>query len=102
MYILYESYTDECMNSKDLTMNTKIIALYNTEEQAVEGYNNHLDKTITQSDKEYDWFTQEISVDLLENANIINACRVYNGGIEVCEDCYLIALEKMGVFDNAE
>ena len=102
MYILYESYTDECMNSKDLTMNTKIIALYNTEEQAVEGYNNDLDKTITQSDKEYDWFTQEISVDLLENANIINACRVYNGGIEVCEDCYLIALEKMEVFDNAE
>ena len=26
MYILYESYTDECMNSKDLTMNTKIIS----------------------------------------------------------------------------
>ena len=49
MYLLYESYTDECRNLKDL----------------------------------------------LENKNILGACRVYNEGIEIYGDYYMIILEKI-------
>lgn len=34
MYILYESYDDDCRNLKELDLNTKIIAIYNDKEQA--------------------------------------------------------------------
>ena len=34
MYVLYESYTDETRNMKDLNFNTKVIGLYKTKEQA--------------------------------------------------------------------
>lgn len=95
MYLLYESYTDECRNLKDLLVNTKLIALYNNKEQAVTKYNNYLERTITQSDGEYDWFIQEVDLDLLENKNILGACRVYNEGIEIYDDYYMIVLEKI-------
>ena len=65
-------------------------------------YNNYLERTITQSDGEYDWFIQEVDLDLLENKNILGACRVYNEGIEIYDDYYMIVLEKIEVFDNAE
>ena len=95
MYLLYESYTDECRNLKDLLVNTKLIALYNNKEQAVMEYNNYLEKTITQSDGEYDWFIQKVELDLLENKNILGAHRVYNEGIEMYGDYYMIVLEKI-------
>ena len=80
---------------KDLLVNTKLIALYNNKEQSVMKYNNYLEKSITQSDGEYDWFIQKVELDLLENKNILGACRVYNEGIEICGDYYMIILEKI-------
>lgn len=95
MYLLYESYTDDCRNLKDLSVNTRLVALYNNKERAVMEYKDYLEKTITQSDGEYDWFVQELDLDLLENKNILGACRVYNEGIEVYNDYYMIVLEEI-------
>lgn len=95
MYLLYESYTDEYKNLKDLLVNTKLMALYNNKKQAVMEYNNYLERIITQSDGEYDWFIQEVELNLLENKNILGACKVYNEGIEIHNYYYMIVLEKI-------
>lgn len=99
MYILYESYDDDCRNLKDLDLNTKIIAIYNDEEQALVGLKELADNTIILEDGENEWFVKE---EILDNENIIGAYRVFNGEIENYNEFYTIILEKVEVFDNAE
>ncbi len=99
MYILYESYDDDCRNLKDLDLNTKIIAIYNDEEQALVGLKELADNTIILEDGENEWFVKE---EILDNENIIGAYRVFNGEIENYNEFYTIILEKVEVLDNAE
>ena len=99
MYILYESYDDDCRNLKDLDLNTKIIAIYNDEKQALVGLKELADNTIILEDGENEWFVKE---EILDNENIIGAYRVFNGEIENYNEFYTIILEKVEVFDNAE
>ena len=99
MYILYESYDDNCRNLKELDLNTKIIAVYNDEEQALIGLKELADNTIILEDGENEWFVKE---EMLDNKNIIGAYRVFNGEIENYNEFYTIILEKVEVFDNAE
>ena len=99
MYILYESYDDNCRNLKELDLNTKIIAVYNDEEQALIGLKELADNTIILEDGENEWFVKE---EILDNENIIGAYRVFNGEIENYNEFYTIILEKVEVLDNAE
>lgn len=99
MYILYESYDDDCRNLKELDLNTKIIAIYNDKEQALVGLKELADNTIILEDGENEWFVKE---EILDNENIIGAYRVFNGEIENYNEFYTIILEKMEVLDNAE
>lgn len=99
MYILYESYDDDCRNLKDLDLNTKIIAIYNDKEQALVGLKELADNTIILEDGENEWFVKE---EILDNENIIGAYRVFNGEIENYNEFYTIILEKVEVLDNAE
>ena len=99
MYILYESYDDDCRNLKDLDLNTKIIAIYNDEEQALVGLKELADNTIILEDGENEWFVKE---EILDNENIIGAYRVFNGEIENYNEFYTIILEKVEVLNNAE
>ena len=99
MYILYESYDDDCRNLKELDLNTKIIAIYNDKEQALVGLKELADNTIILEDGENEWFVKE---EMLDNKNIIGAYRVFNGEIENYNEFYTIILEKVEVFDNAE
>ena len=99
MYILYESYDDDCRNLKELDLNTKIIAIYNDEEQALVGLKELADNTIILEDGENEWFVKE---EILDNKNIVGAYRVFNGEIENYNEFYTIILEKVEVFDNAE
>ena len=99
MYILYESYDDDCRNLKELDLNTKIIAIYNDKEQALIGLKELADNTIILEDGENEWFVKE---EMLDNKNIIGAYRVFNGEIENYNEFYTIILEKVEVIDNAE
>ena len=99
MYILYESYDDDCRDLKELDLNTKIIAIYNDKEQALVGLKELADNTIILEDGENEWFVKE---EMLDNKNIIGAYRVFNGEIENYNEFYTIILEKVEVFDNAE
>ena len=99
MYILYESYDDDCRNLKELDLNTKIIAIYNDKKQALIGLKELADNTIILEDVENEWFVKE---EILDNKNIIGAYRVFNGEIENYNEFYTIILEKVEVFDNAE
>ena len=99
MYILYESYDDDCRNLKELDLNTKIIAIYNDKEQALIGLKELVDNTIILEDGENEWFVKE---EILDNENIIGAYRVFNGEIENYNEFYTIILEKGEVFDDAE
>ena len=97
MYILYESYDDDCRNLKELDLNTKIIAIYNDKEQALIGLKELADNTIILEDGENEWFVKE---EILDNENIIGAYRVFNGEIENYNEFYTIILEKVGVYNN--
>lgn len=97
MYILYESYDDDCRNLKDLDLNTKIIAIYNNEEQALMGLKELADNTIILEDGENEWFVKE---EILDNENIIGAYKVFNGEIESYNEFYTIILEKVEVYNN--
>ena len=99
MYILYESYDDDCRNLKELDLNTKIIAIYNDKEQALVGLKELADNTIILEDGENEWFVKE---EILDNKNIIGAYRVFNGEIENYNEFYTIILEKVEVLNNAE
>ena len=99
MYILYESYDDDCRNLKELDLNTKIIAIYNDKKQALIGLKELADNTIILEDGENEWFVKE---EILDNKNIIGAYRVFNGEIENYNEFYTIILEKVEVIDNAE
>ena len=99
MYILYESYDDDCRNLKELDLNTKIIAIYNDKKQALIGLKKLADNTIILEDGENEWFVKE---EMLDNKNIIGAYRVFNGEIENYNEFYTIILEKVEVIDNAE
>ena len=99
MYILYESYDDDCRNLKELDLNTKIIAIYNDKEQALVGLKELTDNTIILEDGENEWFVKE---EILDNENIIGAYRVFNGEIENYNEFYTIILEKVEVLNNAE
>ena len=99
MYILYESYDDDCRDLKELDLNTKIIAIYNDKEQALVGLKELADNTIILEDGENEWFVKE---EILDNENIIGAYRVFNGEIENYNEFYTIILEKVEVLDNAE
>ena len=99
MYILYESYDDDCRNLKGLDLNTKIIAIYNNEEQALIGLKELADNTIILEDGENEWFVKE---EILDNESIIGAYRVFNEEIENYNEFYTIILEKVEVFDNAK
>ena len=99
MYILYESYDDDCRNLKELDLNTKIIAIYNDKEQALVGLKELADNTSILQDGENECFVKE---EILDNENIIGAYRVFNGEIENYNEFYTIILEKVEVFDNAE
>ena len=97
MYILYESYDDDCRNLKELDLNTKIIAIYNDKEQALVGLKELADNTIILEDGENEWFVKE---EILDNENIIGAYRVFNGEIENYNEIYTIILEKVEVYNN--
>ena len=97
MYILYESYDDDCRNLKELDLNTKIIAIYNDKEQALIGLKELADNTIILEDGENEWFVKE---EILDNKNIIGAYRVFNGEIENYNEFYTIILEKVEVYNN--
>lgn len=97
MYILYESYDDDCRNLKELDLNTKIIAIYNDKEQALVGLKELADNTIILEDGENEWFVKE---EILDNENIIGAYRVFNGEIENYNEFYTIILEKVEVYNK--
>ena len=97
MYILYESYDDDCKNLKELDLNTKIIAIYNDKEQALVGLKELADNTIILEDGKSEWFVKE---EILDNENIIDAYRVFNGEIENYNELYTIILEKVEVYNN--
>ena len=97
MYILYESYDDDCRNLKELDLNTKIIAIYNDKEQALISLKELADNTIILEDGENEWFVKE---EILDNENIIGAYRVFNGKIENYNEFYTIILEKVEVYNN--
>lgn len=97
MYILYESYNDDCKALKELCLNTKIIAVYNNKEQALIGLKELVDNTIVLEDGNNEWFVKE---DILDNENVVSAYNVFNGEIDNYEEFYTIILEKVEVVEN--
>ena len=99
MYILYESYTDETRNMKDLNFNTKIIGLYETKEQAKDKLKEYLDYLVKDFETEYNWFVKKYNKKIIKDderyKNVIDIYEVFNDYIDNIAEMYYLILEKV-------
>lgn len=97
MYILYESYTDETRNMKDLRFNTKIVGIYKDTDKIDEIVNDYANSIIDNLDSQYNWYIKEFDKKLLdkEDKNKIKVYEVYNDFIDNAEEIYYLILEKV-------
>lgn len=98
MYLLYESYNDECRVIKEERTNTKILGLYEDKDKALEMLENVVEETITSfEDKNGNWFSKKMSKDLIENENIIKVYQIFNEEMENIWEMFYIIVEKIEV-----
>lgn len=101
MYIIYETYTDETRNMRDLRFNTKIVGTYIDERVAKAELEKHIELTINRVDEKYDWFVREFDKKIIKDElkNIIKVYEVFNDYIDNIGEMYYIVLEKVEVFE---
>lgn len=99
MYVLYESYTDETRNMKDLNFNTKVIGLYKTKEQAKDNLKKHINCLVEDLNASYTWFVKKYDKKIIEDderyKNIIDIYEVFNDYIDNIAEMYYLILEKV-------
>ena len=101
MYIIYETYTDETRNMKDLRFNTKIVGIYYDEKIAKAELEKHIELTINRIDEEQDWFVRRFDKKIIKDEfdNIIKVYEVFNEYIDNVAEVYYIVLEKVEVYE---
>ena len=97
MYIIYETYTDETRNMKDLRFNTKIIGVYVDKKVAKEKFEEHLEKIQLDLMSDYNWYTKKYDKKLLaeQNENAIEVYEIFNEYIDNYEEVFYVVLEKV-------
>lgn len=97
MYIIYETYTDETRNMKDLRFNTKIIGVYADKKVAKEKFEEHLEKIQLDLMSDYNWYIKKYDKKLLaeQNENAIEVYEIFNEYIDNYEEVFYVVLEKV-------
>lgn len=99
MYVVYETFTDETKNMKELRFNTRIIGIYKRKGLAIGKLEEHLNKILKEVNKRYCWFVKESDMNIIkdENKNIIKSYEIYNDYIDNIAEMYYVILEKVEV-----
>lgn len=97
MYIIYETYTDETRNMKDLRFNTRIVGVYEDKKVAVDKYKQHLEDIQLDFTDENNWYIKKYDKKLMkeQNKNALEIYEVFNNFIENCEEVFYVVLEKV-------
>ena len=80
MYIIYETYTDDTRNIKEMRFNTKIVGAYYDERIAKAELEKHIELTISKVNEEQDWFVRQFDKKIIKDEfdNIIKVYEVFN------------------------
>ena len=97
MYIIYETYTDETRNMKDLRFNTRIVGLYNDKKIAKEKLEEHLEQIQLDLINDNNWFVRKYDKKLMKEQveNAVEIYEIFNEFIDNCEEIFYVVLEKV-------
>lgn len=97
MYVLYESYTDETRNMKNLRLNTKIIGIYDNEKIAQEKLAEHIEKIQLDCEDDNTWFYKEFDKGIRkeELPKAVEIYEIFNEFIDNYEEIFYVVLEKV-------
>ena len=96
MYLLYETYTDETKNMRDILLNTHIVGLYDDKKYAKQKLLEHLQNTKLNYKDKHNWYIKKVKKHIFHK-NIIEIYEVYNDFIENYEEIFYVVLEKVRV-----
>ena len=97
MYLIYETYTDETRNMKDLRFNTKIIGVYESKKVAINKFKEHLEDIQLDFTDENNWYIKKYSKSLAKEQikNVIDIYEVFNEFVDNYEEIFYVVLEKV-------
>ena len=97
MYLIYETYTDETRNMKNLRFNTRIIGLYEDKKIAVNKYKEHLEDIQLDFTDENNWYVKKYDKKLMKEQikNALEIYEVFNEFVDNCEEVFYVVLEKV-------
>lgn len=97
MYLIYETYTDETRNMKDLRFNTRIIGVYEDKKIAVNKYKEHLEDIQLDFTDENNWYVKKYDKKLMKEQikNALEIYEVFNEFIDNYEEVFYVVLEKV-------
>lgn len=97
MYLIYETYTDETRNMKNLRFNTRIIGVYEDKKIAVNKYKEHLEDIQLDFTDENNWYVKKYDKKLMKEQikNALEIYEVFNEFVDNCEEVFYVFLEKV-------
>lgn len=97
MYLIYETYTDETRNMKNLRFNTRIIGVYEDKKIAVNKYKEHLEDIQLDFTDENNWYVKKYDKKLMKEQikNTLEIYEVFNEFVDNCEEVFYVVLEKV-------
>lgn len=95
MYVMYETYTDETSNMRDLRFNTKILGVYQDKKVGLNELDKYVENLQTLFTEENDWYVKKYDKKLLEDEKIVEIYEVFNNFIGNYEETFYVILEKV-------
>lgn len=99
MYLIYETYTDETRNMRDLRFNTKIVGVYENKKVAIDKYEKHLENIQLDLIDRNNWYIKKYDKKLMkeQNENALEIYEIFNEFIDNYEEVFYVVLEKVEV-----
>ena len=97
MYLIYETYTDETRNMKDLRFNTKIVGVYDSKKVAINRFKKHLEDIQLDFTDDNNWYIKKYNKGLAKEQikNVVEIYEVFNEFVDNCEEVFYVILEKV-------
>lgn len=97
MYLIYETYTDETRNMRNLRFNTRIIGVYEDKKKAKNEFNKHLESIQLNLLEDNNWYIRKYDKKLMKEQleNAIEIYEVFNDFVDNCGEIFYVILEKV-------
>lgn len=97
MYLIYETYTDETRNMRDLRFNTRIVGVYADKKKAKNEFDKYLESIQLNFTEDNNWYIKKYDKKLMkeQNENALEIYEVFNEFIDNCGEVFYVVLEKV-------